>query len=124
MISLETAIKLQEVAEAKGVTLPDGEFCYCDGNPSYIAETESLSVRINNTEFPAAYNTDELLEWLPIEIEDCYLTLERDCEDWVASYPATEIPMDFDAIALERSSSPSEALAHLLIYLIENDYIK
>jgi hypothetical protein len=106
--SFELSKQLFEVAKSKGVELP------VSSEPSHSLEDNTTGI----CNFYSAYTTDELLAWLPPyshiwQISDgMYLVDNKNLIRRVGS--------DFNVY----DSTPSNALAKLAIYLIENDLLK
>ena len=142
-ISLENAKKLYEVAKEKEVKLPQGKFCWKPdvfGNKDWVVAKYSKDSRFQD--FPFAYTTDELLEWLPAfvtqKIEDkiipdqyieTNLHLVKTDGYYVAYYPEIKkrngrfFKSEFNLFGGADKTS-ADALCKLAIKLIEEGIIK
>lgn len=127
MIELQTAIELKEAADRAGVELPASLMTHQRWDGGWVIRSAAPGdkpVPEDFNEFPA-YTTDELLDLLPavVRIDDhsCYLKLEK-CDD--GSGYISLMKGSYAESELFFKERPSEALAQLAIYLINNDYIK
>lgn len=75
-----------------------------------------------------AYVATELLEWLPKfiedESEDCYLSISNDSKQYWVGYWCGERQSDHIDIEQMNDDSLSNALAKMMIYLVENGFME
>jgi hypothetical protein len=115
-ISLETAQQLQQVAREKNYKLPLSQYYYVKWIEPTVNTWDLLEVKhVNPNEhsnFTQAYTIDELLK----EISWEYVLYKTPQNLWNTFNRMTEVHL-----SCPFSDSPQEALAQLLIYLIENN---
>jgi hypothetical protein len=130
--SFELSKQLFEVAKSKRVELPPSEYVSQIGIHGYTNLIEkskigdTFLIADSDCIYPS-YTTDELLAWLPANIGNNNLDMQKwstqlvPIETFAAVYSSPEFA---DAFCIEVNQSPSNALAKLAIYLIENDLLK
>jgi hypothetical protein len=120
-IPLQTAQQLQQVAREKNYTLPESEYSFIY---MYIGEKQEIEPKLCVTKeveerykacLIPAYTIEELLK----EISWEYVLYKTPQNLWNTFNRMTEV-----RLSCPFSDSPQEALAQLLIYLIENELIK
>lgn len=114
--SFELSKQLDELAKSKGVELP------VSSEPSHALEDKKTGI----CTFYSAYTTDELLAWLPYQLKigkrDFYFEFSKNIE---GGYYTDYATLDTESVGeWFTDREPSNALAKLAIYLIENDLLK
>ena len=125
-ISLENAKKLKEVAEEKGVTLPESEnihFLSKELEKKHYYNEHGQGYDIPDGWTVNAYTTDELLKWLPETVlypnnPDIGLLFEltKDENNYQANYGS--------GLFYGEAETPADALCLLAIKLIKEGIIK
>jgi len=147
-LSLETAKKVSELAKEKNIKLPRSEFYTCNDDTACkkysFAETFNEMMKVNgkfsekefDNNFTPAYTTDEIFEILPeipYRTYDDYIgkrspILEKlskyNDKKYMAMYEITREINDKEITEICKADTPSEALGKLLLWVLENDYIK
>jgi len=131
-ISLKNAKKLHEVADAKGVELPDSDKKHFYGESADSSKYGWLftnTYKIDDIQkyqdwLLPAYTTDELLEWLPAVVindrhEVFYFSIQKSDDEYAAGYSDGN-PVGNTIFAL----TPADALCLLAIELISKNIIK
>lgn len=123
-VSLDLSRKIAKLAKEKDIKLLGSDHCWCQYNETQWEVTNLpfyADIPRMDNQYPA-YSVDELLDMLPDTYADYRFKLWMK-EDVIRDYVVGYGSIDANKIIIV-NQSPAEALALLLIWLLEQGYME